>query len=39
MLKEKPVTRLDHEPPSPTWGQRKQPMSAPTGGSSQRNQQ
>ena len=33
MLKEKPVTRLDHEPPSPTWGQRKQPMSPPaTGG-------
>jgi tricorn protease len=39
MLKEKPVTRLDHEPSPPTWGQRKQPMSAPTGGASQRNQQ
>ncbi len=40
MLKEKPVTRLDREPPSPTWGQRKQPMSAPTTGTgSQRNQQ
>ena len=39
MLKEKPVTRLDHEPAPPTWGQRKQPMSAPSPGTgSQRNQ-
>ena len=26
MLKEHPVTRMMQEPPSPTWGQRKQPM-------------
>ena len=39
MLKEKPVTRLDHEPPPPTWGQRKQPITAPsTGGTNQHNQ-
>jgi tricorn protease len=39
MLKEKPVTRMDHEPPSPTWGQRKQPMPAATsGGTNQHNQ-
>ncbi len=39
MLKEKPVTRLDHEPPPPTWGHRKLPMSAPaTGGTNQRQQ-
>ena len=38
MLKEKPVTRFDKEPPPPTWGQRKQPMKpvAPAGGGSQR---
>jgi tricorn protease len=24
MLKEKPVERLSHEPPPPTWGKRKQ---------------
>ncbi len=27
MLKEKPVTRMTTEPPSPTWGQRKQPLT------------
>jgi tricorn protease len=27
MLKEKPVTRMTTEPPSPTWGQRKQPFT------------
>jgi tricorn protease len=33
MLKEKPVTRMTKEPPSPTWGQRKQPISpSPAGG-------
>ena len=31
--------RLDHEPPPPTWGHRKLPMSAPaTGGTNQRQQ-
>ncbi|MBV8818493.1 MAG: PDZ domain-containing protein, partial [Acidobacteriaceae bacterium] len=34
MMQEKPVTRLTTEPPPPTWGKRKQPMtsSVPTGG-------
>src|ERR1700685_873911 len=27
MLKEKPVTRTNTEPPSPTWGQRKLPIA------------
>jgi hypothetical protein len=27
MLKEKPVKRLGTEPPPPTWGQRKQPIT------------
>ena len=26
MLKEKPVDRMDHEPPPPTWGKRKTAM-------------
>jgi tricorn protease len=41
MLKEHPVTRMSHEPPSPTWGQRKLPLSPPaTGaGSPQRQNQ
>ncbi len=32
MLKEKPVKRMTTEPASPTWGQRKVPMTAPAGG-------
>ena len=33
MLQEKPVSRMMAEPPSPTWGERKQPFTAPvTGG-------
>ncbi len=34
MLAEHPVNRLTHEPPAPTWGKRKQPISPPvrTGG-------
>jgi tricorn protease len=32
MLKEKPVNRTSTEPPPPTWGQRKQPLSRPTTG-------
>ncbi len=34
MLKQKPVSRMSTEPPSATWGERKQPIttSAPTGG-------
>jgi tricorn protease len=40
MLKEKPVTRTSTEPPPPTWGQRKQPVSRPaTGGGGNRIQQ
>ncbi|HWZ32792.1 MAG TPA: PDZ domain-containing protein [Bryobacteraceae bacterium] len=40
MLKEKPVTRMMKEPPSPTWGQRKVPISAApsTGGGAPRIQ-
>ena len=29
MLKEKPVTRMTKEPPPPTWGQRKFPLTSP----------
>ncbi len=36
MLKEKPVTRLMKEPPPPTWGQRKVPLSAPASTGNQR---
>ena len=34
MEQEKPVTRMTTEPAPPTWGRRKQPLSAPvnTGG-------
>jgi tricorn protease len=39
MLQEKPVSRMTTEPPPPTWGERKQPFSAPVssgGGGSQK---
>jgi tricorn protease len=39
MMKEHPVERLDHEPPPPTWGQRKQPISGPPTGGGQQNRQ
>jgi tricorn protease len=32
MLQEKPVSRMMKEPPSPTWGERKQPFTAPASG-------
>ncbi len=40
MLKEKPVTRTNTEPPSPTWGQRKLPIAPKpsTGGGGNQNQ-
>ncbi|HUA87718.1 MAG TPA: PDZ domain-containing protein [Bryobacteraceae bacterium] len=31
MLEEHPVTRMDHEPPPPTWGKRKYPLGPATG--------
>jgi tricorn protease len=40
MLKEHPVTRMDHEPPSPTWGHRKLPIAPPpTSGAGQQRDQ
>ncbi|MBZ5604976.1 MAG: PDZ domain-containing protein [Acidobacteriia bacterium] len=41
MLKEHPVNRMTHEPPSPTWGQRKYPLgsSTPSGGTGNQRQQ
>jgi tricorn protease len=39
MLKEKPVNRTSTEPPPPTWGQRKQPLSVPARGGGNRIQQ
>jgi tricorn protease len=37
MLKEHPVNRMMHEPPPPTWGQRKFPVTSPaTGGGNQK---
>lgn len=41
MLKEKPVTRTNTEPPPPTWGQRKTPIARPAttgGGGGNQNQ-